>query len=77
MLKATANSPSPFTLQTKAADLEDEIGKSPVTPDHILPARKLLGDLLRELGQPEQSAEAYRATLVPSPNRACSLAALN
>ena len=63
--------------QTAAADLEDEIGKSPVTPGHVLPARELLGDLLSALGRSEDAAEAYRATLVHSPNRARSLAALN
>ena len=63
--------------QTKAADLEDEIGKSPVTPGHVLPARELLGDMLAQLGRPDAAAEAYRATLAHSPNRARSLAALD
>ena len=63
--------------QTAAADLEDAIGKSPVTPGHVLPARELLGDMLRELGETERAREAYRATLASSPNRARSLAALN
>ena len=62
--------------QTKAADLEDGIGKSPVTPGHVIPARELLGDMLMMLGQSEAAADAYRATLVHSPNRARSLAAL-
>lgn len=65
------------TLQTNAADLEDSIGKSPVTPGHVLPARELLGDLYAELGQPENAKTAYRATLAHSPNRARSLAGLN
>lgn len=65
-----------LTMQAKAADLEDAIGKSPVTPGHILPARELLGDLYREMGEPEKAAEAYRRTLELSPNRARSLAAL-
>jgi tetratricopeptide (TPR) repeat protein len=63
--------------QTMAADLEDEIGKSPVTPGHVLPARELLGDMLSTLGRTEEAAEAYRATLAHSPNRARTLAALN
>ena len=58
-------------LQRQAAELEDGIGKSPVTPDHVLPARELLG----ELGREEAAAEAYRATLAHSPDRARSLAA--
>ncbi len=63
--------------QTAAADLEDEIGKSPVTPGHVLPARELLGDMLSELDEAEKAREAYRATLAGSPNRARALAALN
>lgn len=66
-----------LSLQTKAADLEDSIGKSPVTPGHVLPARELLGDMFAQLGQSENAAEAYRATLAHSPNRARSLAALD
>lgn len=73
---AEGNGDLAVDLQTKAADLEDQIGKSPVTPGHVLPARELLGDMLGELGQAEAAAEAYRATLALSPNRARSLAAL-
>ena len=62
--------------QVAAADLEDKIGKSPVTPGHVLPARELLGDMLTELGKPDEAKAAYRATLALSPNRARSLAAL-
>lgn len=63
--------------QTAAADLEDKIGKSPVTPGHVLPARELLGDLLMAVGRPEQAEESYQTTLTLSPNRARSLAAMN
>jgi hypothetical protein len=62
--------------QTAAADLEDEIGKSPVTPGHVLPARELLGDMLVVLGKPDEAAVAYQTTLDLSPNRARSLTAL-
>lgn len=62
--------------QTKAADIEDAMGKSPVTPGHVIPARELLGDLLSALGRNDAAAVAYRATLTLSPNRARSLAAL-
>jgi len=59
-----------------AADLEDEIGKSPVAPGHVLPAPELLGDLLATLGRPDEAADAYRAILAHSPTRARSLASL-
>jgi tetratricopeptide (TPR) repeat protein len=63
--------------QTKAAELEDAIGKSPVTPGHVIPARELLGDLYSKLGRTDAAAESYRETLSLSPNRTRSLAALN
>lgn len=74
---AEGNDELALTQQTDAADLEDEIGTSPVTPGHVLPARELLGDMLSALGRHDEAAEAYRATLAQSPNRARSLAALN
>ena len=73
---AEGNDDLAVTLQTRAADLEDKIGKSAVTPGHVLPARELLGDLYTELGQTEEAAKAYKATLTQSLNRAWSLAAL-
>jgi len=52
-----------------AADLEDSMDKSPVTPGSILPAREMLGDLLLELDQPAKALEAYEAVLKDSPHR--------
>ena len=74
---AEGNDALAVTHQTKAADMEDKIGKSPVTPGHVLPARELLGDMLLELDQPDAAAEAYRSTLAHSPNRARSVARLS
>lgn len=73
---AEGNNELALTHQTKAADIEDAIGKSPVTPGHVIPARELLGDLLSAMGRTDAAAVAYRATLALSPNRARSLAAL-
>ena len=56
-------------LLTSAADLEDSMDKSPVTPGPIIPARELLGDLLLELDRPQQALEAYERSLKDSPNR--------
>ena len=64
-------------LQTQAADLEDAVGKSPVTPGHVLPARELLGDLYAELGDTASARKAYDKTLASSPNRRRSLANTN
>ncbi len=63
-------------LQTMAADLEDTVGKSPVTPGHVLPARELLGDLLTEIGNAEDARTAYQMTLSLTPNRHRSMQAL-
>lgn len=74
---AQGNSDLAVALQSKAADLEDTLGKSPVTPGHVLPARELLGDMLQDLGHDQEAAQAYHETLALSPNRARSVAALN
>jgi tetratricopeptide (TPR) repeat protein len=52
-----------------AADLEDSTYKHPITPGQLLPARELVGDLLLELGQPEQALVEYEASLRLVPNR--------
>ncbi len=75
--KALGNDALAISLQTKAADIEDAAGKSPVTPGHVLPARELLGDLLTELGNVEDAKIAYQNTLELAPNRSRSTLALN
>jgi hypothetical protein len=52
-----------------AADLEDRVGKHPVTPGAVLPARELLADMLRELGRPQEALVQYEASLRAAPNR--------
>jgi hypothetical protein len=52
-----------------AADLEDKIDKHPVSPGYVLPARELLGDLLMELGRPDEAMAEYEAALRSSPRR--------
>lgn len=60
-------------LMIQAANTEDAVGKHPVTPGHVLPARELLGDMLLASGQPGKALEAYRASLDISENRFRSL----
>ena len=57
-----------------AAELEEKVGKHPVTPGPVLPARELLGDLLLELDRPAEALAAYEASLADSPNRFNSFA---
>lgn len=63
-------------LMREAADVEDNVGKAPVTPGHVLPVRELLGDLLLETGDTEGAVEAYQTALDTSPNRRRSLVGL-
>ncbi len=73
---ARGNEALAVSLQTKAADIEDKAGKSPVTPGHVLPARELLGDLLMRTGQADAARAAYAAMLAQAPNRRRSVVSL-
>jgi tetratricopeptide (TPR) repeat protein len=53
----------------KAADLEDSMDKSPVTPGPILPAREMLGDFLLATNRPQEALDAYERSLKDSPGR--------
>jgi len=57
------------TLLRSAADLEDSMDKSPVTPGSVLPAREMLGDFLVDVNRPRQALEAYERSLKDSPRR--------
>ncbi len=61
-------------LMHEAADREDGLDKSPVTPGAVLPARELYADMLGLDGQWPKAVDAYRATLAISPNRFNSVA---
>lgn len=61
-------------LLTAAAEREEKVGKHPVTPGSVLPARELLGDLLVELGRPVEALAAYEASLAGAPKRLNGLA---
>ena len=53
----------------EAAAREDATEKSAVTPGPLAPSRELLGDMLMELGRPEEARAEYRETLKREPNR--------
>jgi tetratricopeptide (TPR) repeat protein len=53
----------------KAAELEDSMDKSPVTPGPILPAREMLGDFLLATNRPQEALVAYERSLKDSPGR--------
>ena len=60
-------------LLKKAAELEAKVGKHPVSPGSVLPARELLADLLLELGRSREALVEYESSLVSTPNRLRSL----
>ncbi len=62
------------TLMQSAADLEDSMDKSPVTPGAIIPAREMLGELLLELNEPSAALGAFETSLKSAPNRLNGLA---
>jgi tetratricopeptide (TPR) repeat protein len=62
------------SLLTAAAELEERVGKHPVSPGAVLPAREQLGDLLLELGRQREALAAYERALVDAPNRFNGLA---
>lgn len=62
-----------LSMMQAAADIEDSVGKAPVTPSHVLPVREQLGDMQRMLSEAEAAVASYQAALAISPNRRRSL----
>jgi tetratricopeptide (TPR) repeat protein len=56
-----------------AADADDVLGKHPVSPGSLLPARELLGDFLLERGRAREALVEYEACLKLNPGRLNSL----
>ena len=73
LARAEGDSEKALAHLRQAADLQDRVGKHPVTPGELLPARELLADYLLELGKPREAIQEYRASLETAPNRAASL----
>lgn len=53
----------------EAADLEDALGKHPVSPGPVLPVRELLGQAFMDADQPDEALAAFQASLGLSPGR--------
>ncbi len=69
ILLAEGQTERALRLASQAADLEDSVDKSPVTPGEVLPARELYADMLFETGGHEEALDHYRTVLATSPNR--------
>jgi tetratricopeptide (TPR) repeat protein len=56
-------------LLRRAADAEDILGKHPVSPGALVPAREQLGDLLLKLERPKEAQREFEAALKIYPGR--------
>src|SRR5437773_3975302 len=56
-------------LLRRAADAEDIMGKQPVSPGALVPAREQLGDLLLTLNRPKEAQREFEAALKIYPGR--------
>jgi tetratricopeptide (TPR) repeat protein len=50
-------------LMREATVLEDETDKSPLSPGRVLPGHEQLGDMLMELGRPDEAVREYEISL--------------
>ena len=57
------------SLLRRAADAEDILGKHPVSPGALVPAREQLGDLLLTLNRPKEAQREFEAALKIYPGR--------
>jgi tetratricopeptide (TPR) repeat protein len=67
--QARGNAQEAEKLMRAAADLEDRNEKHIVTPGRMIPARELLGDMLREQKRYDAALKEYQASQVREPNR--------
>jgi tetratricopeptide (TPR) repeat protein len=57
------------SLLRRTADAEDILGKHPVSPGALVPAREQLGDLLLKLDRPNEAQREFEAALKIYPGR--------
>jgi len=57
------------TMLRRAADAEDILGKHPVSPGALVPAREQLGDLLLTLNRSKEPQQEFEAALKIYPGR--------
>ena len=56
-------------LMHEAAVIEDQTDKSSLSPGRVLPAHEQLGDMLMELGRPDEAVGEYEISLTHAANR--------
>jgi tetratricopeptide (TPR) repeat protein len=68
-LQASGKATEAVAAMRAAAELEESMDKSPVTPGAVVPARELLAQLLREQKRPQEALVEFEAVLQTAPNR--------
>ena len=66
---AQGNRDEALKFMRAAADLEDGSEKHVAMENRLYPMRELLGDMLREQGQPAAALKEYQVSLKNAPNR--------
>ena len=69
LLSARGDAPAALEQMREAAQLEDRLGKHPVTPGAVIPARELLGEILLEQHRPAEARLEFEASLRDFPAR--------
>ena len=69
LAQSRGDAPSALEQMRKAAELEDLLGKHPVTPGAVLPARELLGEMLLEQHRPAEARVEFETSLRDFPSR--------
>jgi tetratricopeptide (TPR) repeat protein len=69
ILQATGKPAEAVLAMQSAAELEESMDKSPVTPGAVIPARELLAQLLQAQARPQEAVAEYEAVLKTAPNR--------
>ncbi|MCA1560916.1 MAG: hypothetical protein LC804_11850, partial [Acidobacteria bacterium] len=66
---AEARTDQALAILREAADMEDAVEKSAVTPGPLKPARELLGEMLLEANRPGDALKEFEVTMKKEPNR--------
>ena len=76
LLHKTGKSDQAIALLTEATAQEEGMALSYGPPNPMKPSHELLGEILLELGRPEEAVEVFQKTLERAPRRALSLLGL-
>ena len=69
LAQGQGNKDEALKFMRAAADLEDGSAKHVAMENRLYPMRELLGDMLREQGQPEAALTEYEVSMKNAPNR--------